>query len=69
MKKFNQWLNAIILLAVFLVLIDATLMRGLHKNTGDINFQIMILVCAMVLLSLFIWNLICKKQRRKSQSL
>lgn len=69
MKKFNRWLNAIIVLTIFLVLVDATLMRSRHKNEGDTNYQMLVMICALIILTLFIWNLICKKQRRKNQSL
>lgn len=66
MKKNNQWLNAITILIVVIVMLDVNLAWLKHSLNKDPAMHSVIIGCSLVLVALITWNLY-SKQKQKSK--
>lgn len=66
MKKFNTWLNAIIVLIIAIILIDENLGRLHHPDTNNDVYKWTIIVCLSTLFTLILWNLYSYKKQKKT---
>lgn len=64
MKKFNTWLNAIIVLVIAIILIDENLGRLRHPDTNNAVYKWIIIVCLSTLFTLIVWNFYCNKKQK-----
>ncbi len=67
MKKFNTWLNAIIVLIIAIILIDENLGRLHHPDTNDAVYKWTIIVCLSTLFTLILWNFYSNKKQKNDR--
>jgi|GEM_PF-1896599 len=67
MKKFNTWLNAIIVLIIAIILIDENLGRLRHPDTNNAVYKWTIIVCLSLLFTLILWNFYCNKKQKNDR--
>jgi amino acid permease len=65
MKSFNQWLNAITIMIVVIIMVDVNLAWLGHPQNKNPFMQNVIIVCSLILVALIIWNIYSKQKRRK----
>lgn len=65
MKSFNQWLNAITIMIVVIIMVDVNLAWLEHPLNKNPSIQTVTIGCSLVLVALIASNLYSKQKRRK----